>query len=776
MQSIRLAVAAILIIGYSSAFASNKAQVSLLSSVDAVNPGKPFEVGVRFEQEGEWHIYWQNSGDSGLAPNIHWKLPDGFTASDPRFPVPKAHVSPGDIITHILTGTPVLLVSVNPPATLTEQTVRLTADVRYLICNTNCIQETANVDLTLPVRGGAEVKPANEEVFKRAHRALPLKESKFVKVDPVTAPSSLTPGAKFSLRLGIEVAPKHHIQAHDPGNPSLIGANVFMERRPGVRFSRPVFPEGSPRKDKILGELREYVGPITVMVPSELDGDTQGQLNFAGILSYQACDDKGHCFPPEAVSFSLTSEVSAVAPTTSSASTPASPTSVPTAADVQAKSGIEGFLQQFGLVGLLAGCFLYGLFINATPCVLPLLSIKVLGFVRQAHSSPRRALTLGLSFGGGVMLFFVVLGLLAAAGTNILQFPEAVIGLGVVVMAMGLSMLGVFTLQPPSAAVNLEAHITQEGLPASFGKGALAPVLGFACTGPLLAGAFGWATQQPRETAIAAFLFMGLGMASPYMLLGARPTWLSFLPKPGPWMITFERIMGFLLLAMVIWLLHPLIIQIGAEGLEWTLVFLIFVGFACWILGQVRYDMSTARRWTLRTAAVGVVVLVGGVIYEGIFPLSEAVASAKAERDARAACANGEAHVNGNGIAWRPWSAAAVEETVRAGKLAFVDFTAAYCTVCKVNKAVAVNTPEVIERLKTLGVVAFQGDFSTSDDAIAAELKRHGRGGVPLNLIYPPGKPNAPIVLEPNLTKDYLLAKLDEAARLQSASAARANP
>jgi len=772
-----LNIVAVMLLGASPALAANKAEVSLLSSVDAVIPGKPFEVGVRFEQEGEWHIYWQNSGDSGQAPTFHWKLPEGFVAADPSYPVPRQHLSPGDIITNILLGSPVLLVTITPPASIAEESIKLEAEIRYLICERNCIQESANVELTLPVRAGGEAKPANEDVFKRARRALPHTESKYLKVTATTAPPAVSAGSKFELRLTVEIAKGHHIQAHNPAQPTLIGANAFIERRSGIHFSRPVFPEGTGRVDKVLGELREYGGAITVSVPGEIDGDQKGPVQLAGVLTYQACDDLGHCFPPEAVSFSMTAAVGADTATSAPVPTPIDGATAPVSAGASTKGGIEGFLKQYGLAGLLVACFLYGLFINATPCVLPLLSIKVLGFVRQAHESRRRTLGLGLSFGSGVMVFFVVLGLLAGAGTNILQFPEAVIGLGVVVMAMGLSMLGVFTLQPPSAAVSLESHITQEGMLASFGKGALAPVLGFACTGPLLAGAFGWATQQPPETAIAAFLFMGLGMASPYMLLGARPNWLSFLPKPGPWMVTFERIMGFLLLAMVIWLLHPLIIQIGAEGLEWTLVFLIFVGFACWILGQVRYDMTAERRWALRASAVGVVVVVGGLIYNGIFPLRKAVAAAKAERDAQAACANGESLNDGTHVAWRPWSASAVEETVRAGKLAFVDFTAAYCTICKVNKAVAINTPEFIERLKALDAVAFQGDFSTSDDAIADVLKKYKGGAiVPLDLIYPPGQPDSPIVLEANLTKDYLLAKLDEAASLKSASAAAVIP
>ena len=440
----------------------------------------------------------------------------------------------------------------------------------------------------------------------------------------------------------------------------------------------------------------------------------------------------------------------------------ASADAAPDAQDDQnnaASDGIEGFLARFGVAGLLAGCLLYGLFLNATPCVLPLLSIKVLGFVQQAHESRRRTLMLGLAFGAGVVLFFIVLGFVAAAGKNMLQYPAVVIGLAAVVMALALSMLGVYTLKAPDTAAKLEANLQREGMLSSFGKGALAPILGFACTGPLLAAAFGWATQQPPEIAIFAFLAAGLGMAAPYMLLGANPNWLSFIPKPGPWMITFERIMGFLLLGMVVWLLDPLVTQIGATGFEWTLAFLAVIAMGCWLLGKVDMTMPPSQRWRYRGGALALVSVSAVLVYGVIYPINEAVANQRAliigSYDGKGCWESG--------IPWRSWSEQEVEDTVRSGRTVFVDFTAAWCTVCKMNKKVAIDTPEARRKMQELGVIPFRGDFSTGDPDIAAVLKKHSRAGVPLNLIYPADKPGAPLVLQPNLSKSYLLGKFDEA-------------
>jgi thiol:disulfide interchange protein DsbD len=753
-----------------------KGEVTLVPSVSAVLPGQPFDVALHFRLAPGWHIYWQNSGDSGLPPDVRWTLPDGFTAGDLQYPIPKRNVAPGNIVTNVLEGEPILLVRITPPEVIGTERVALAADVRYVICKENCLRENTKLDLTFPVLApGDRTENVNDDLFRRARRALPKEKSKYLSITAAAEPKMLLPGRPFELSVNIHIKRGFHIQSHEPLNPNFIKCDVFLERMKGVLFENAVYPPPKFRRVKYLGKVSEYAGRITVRVPGKVDAEAPGSpTRLGGILKYQACNDKGTCFPPDALAFSVPiAGVRQGAVETAKTAGLAAATSPPvesadqTAAEDAERSGFEG---RFGLAGLLIACFLYGLFINATPCVLPLLSIKVLGFVQQAHESRSRTLALGLVFGVGVMLFFVVLGFLAAAGKNVLQYPLAVIGLVAVVMALALSMLGVFTLQAPRAATKVEASIGKEGLLSSFGKGALAPVLGFACTGPLLAGAFGWATQQPPYIAVFAFLCAGLGMASPYVLLGANPQWLSFLPKPGQWMITFERIMGFLLLGMAVWLLHPLITQIGAEGLEWTLGFLVATGAACWLVGKIDVTMSGSVRWKYRGVAIAIVVGAGVFIYGWIYPLGEAAARQKAIRLASYANANEVT----SGIPWRLWSKEAVEKAVRSGKTVFVDVTAAYCTNCKINKGAAIYRREAIEKIKELGVIPFQGDFSDGDETIFAELQKYNRPGPPLNLIYPPGELDKPIVMNTLFSLADLLRALDRAGPSRAASLSRA--
>jgi thiol:disulfide interchange protein len=280
---------------------------------------------------------------------------------------------------------------------------------------------------------------------------------------------------------------------------------------------------------------------------------------------------------------------------------------------IRALEDPEGYARRGGehhnlLLVLLAG-FLGGLILNVMPCVLPVISIKILSFVQQAGEDPGRVFRLGLAFCAGIMVWFWVFAGLSATGDLPWQYPQVVIGLGAVLFVFSLSLFGVFEIVLPGrAAGTLDALTAREGYTGAFLKGLLATLLGTACTAPFLAGAMAYALTQPAWIVFAVFTAAGLGMGSPYLVLSAKPAWLKFIPKPGRWMITFKQATGFVLLGTVVWLLWILADQLDGEGVVWTVAFLGFLSLAVWMLGRIRPTWRPGGRAIMWGASVAVAV------------------------------------------------------------------------------------------------------------------------------------------------------------------------
>ena len=713
-------------------------RAELLASVTAVSPGARFDLAVRVTLDEGWHVYWTNPGEAGLPTTVEMTVPDGFEAGPVRYPSPSVFVTPPDIVSYGYEREATLVIPVRAPEVIAGDRVVFSGAASWLQCKDACELGQVELTLTLPVaKGGEGVQPANETVFAEADRRLPLEPDAVagVAVEAMVSMDRVRPGDALVAAVIVTTHAVADLEvAQQQGRPM-----VFVDRVEGLMFGDPIASSPEPTADGVGRRL-------VVRVPVEADSELAGESTAVRGVIVLVVGGK-----TLGVSFGASVPVAA-----------AGDAVVATHAGVfgtVAPVGLPGWLERLGLAGLLVACGLYGLALNATPCVLPILSIKVVGFVQQAREGRGRAVGLGLAFGAGVVLLFVALGFLAAAGGNVLQYPAAVIALGAVVMALALSMLGVYTLSPPRVATDLDGKLGGgETVAASFSKGMLAPVLGFACTGPFMAGAFGWATQQPAFVAVLAFVAAGVGMALPYVVLSAVPGWHRLLPKPGPWMITFERIVAFLLLAMVIWLLHPLVVQIGATGLEWTLAFLVAVAGACWVLGKGSVSAEAVVRWKYRVVAAAIVVLAGVFVYGWAYPLDEAVARQKALRKQGGAAVTWD-----DGIPWRMWSADAVSQAVSDGKVALVDVTAAYCSICKSNKKLVLETEEVRTAMRRLDVMPFEADFTFGDDQIAALLHRYGRAGPPLYLVYAPGKPNQPTVLPVTLSKNVVIGALTAA-------------
>lgn len=426
---------------------------------------------------------------------------------------------------------------------------------------------------------------------------------------------------------------------------------------------------------------------------------------------------------------------------------------------------VEGASQQpTSLAAYLVLAFIGGFILNFMPCVLPVISIKVLGFVQQAGEGSKRVFTLGLVFTAGILSSFLALALLVLllkqTGQQVgwgfqFQHPVFVIVMAVIVQLFALSLFGLFYISPPAVQGSIDKAASKEGMIGTFFKGVLATTLSTPCTAPFLGTAIGFAFTESWWIVITIFMVVGLGMAFPYLVLTAKPGWMRFIPKPGVWMEKFKESLGFLLLATVIWLLRVLGAQVGFEQALWVAAFLVVLSFAVWCIGRYTDLTSTNNRkysvWSIAIAIVGVgyYFCIGTVPGLGLPALERPLANSGQR-------SSGE-------IDWKPFTIDALEKQLSDGKTVFLDFTAEWCLTCKVNEQAVIDTKPVVEKMKLLNVITMKADWTRQDPQISELLHKFGRSGVPLYVIFPAGRPTEPIVLPEVITAQIVLDALDRA-------------
>jgi thiol:disulfide interchange protein DsbD len=407
--------------------------------------------------------------------------------------------------------------------------------------------------------------------------------------------------------------------------------------------------------------------------------------------------------------------------------------------------------------------FIGGLILNIMPCVLPVIALKILGFVSESRSNPRHVRKLGLFYALGVLVSFLALAAIVnsikiaghRAGWG-MQFgsPVFIVCLTTLVTLVALNLFGVFEITPGGRALDAAGRLASKHGPAgAFFNGVLAATLATPCTAPFLSVALGFAFAQEASVIVLVFLFVGLGLAAPYVLLSCNPAWLKFLPKPGAWMEKFKVAMGFPMLATTVWLFNVASSSYGKNVL-WLGVFLVVVAFAAWIFGEF---VQRGRSRKTAAAIIALLLLIGGYAF-----------ALEKELDWRSPVlesATGSIQNPVGGIDWQPWSPEAVAQARAAGKPVLVDFTADWCLTCQVNKKLAIEIPSVRAKLKEINAVALVGDYTHFPDAITAELSRYNDAGVPLVLVFPK-EPDAPAIVLPQiLTPGIVLNALNRAAQ-----------
>ena len=412
-----------------------------------------------------------------------------------------------------------------------------------------------------------------------------------------------------------------------------------------------------------------------------------------------------------------------------------------------------------GILGFLFLGFLGGIILNLMPCVLPVISLKIFGFIQHAGQSRRRILHSGIAFAGGIFIWFIGLALLLialrSAGHQItwggFQFtnPYFVLVLSVIVLVFALNLFGVFEIALPQRVTRgLLGWTGLAGDAGSFTQGLFATVLATPCTAPFLGTALGFAFAQPAAIILSIFLAIAAGMSAPYLALCVHPAWLRLLPKPGRWMLHVKQFMGFLLLATLLFLLYVLGAKRGLEGAIWASCFLLVIGVACWMQGAfILPTASVTKRAVVRVLMLALVLASAFYFIGGKF------------QSANVPSAN--VRLQGD---WQAFTPERLQLELEQGHSVFVDFTAAWCITCKFNESTVLESSAVRDAFQRHGIVKLKADWTNGDPVITKLLQQFGRPGVPLYVLYP-GKSEEPIVFPELLTKSIVLEKLESASR-----------
>jgi thiol:disulfide interchange protein DsbD len=688
----------------------------LLSDAASIRPGMTFTVGVVLTMDKGWHTYWKNPGDAGIATDIQWRLPDGLSAGQIQWPVPQKKIDPGDVLFFGYSGETMLLVPISVAATARlSSSVTIKADGSWLECEAVCIPGEGSASLTLPVLA-SDPEPANVAMFARYRALLPRPPADF----PDLAIATETSPASVSLRVR-----------------SVSG---------WAKGGEPDFyPE--PMADATPGRTTVSVRGDSAVLSIPFTAGARPPASMEGVLIYSP---RGGERRAVALTIPL------------AASTPLKPFTERSFTPVET-SGEQislGLYLLFALIG--------GLLLNIMPCVLPVIALKVFGMVKMAGDQPRRIKRLGWMFSLGILSSFLALAstviILKLAGQQVgwgfqFQEPIFVIIMGAVVFAFGLSLFGVFEIQLPGAAVTGVSNVINKqgsggGYAASFLEGVFATILATPCTAPFLGTALGFAFAQPWWLVLLIFSVVAAGMAIPYLLLTAKPAWMRFLPKPGAWMETAKQFMGFLMMGTLLWLLYIFGKQLGMEAVIGAGAFLLTVGVAAWLIGRFATISAKRRTYWLAWAGALAVTVLGFRLF--LTPVLQA-------QEVLAGPSPAGSSTSQEGIAWRPFTTATVEELLQQHRTVFIDFTAEWCLTCKVNEKTVLADHEVIGRFTSLGIVAVKADWTNRNPEITRLLAQFGRSGVPLYVIFPAASPDRPIVLPEVITKGIVLEAIERA-------------
>jgi thiol:disulfide interchange protein len=684
--------------------------------------GKPFYVALHLHMDPGWHTYWINPGDAGLATTIKWTLPSGWKAGPIQWPTPEDH-SMGPLTTYGYGGDVYLLTTITPASDAGATPETIHAHATWLVCQEACIPGKG--DLTLTWKPGNPT-PQETAFFQSAQARVPV------------------PNAMWNITASYASNALDLIIKDKTSQSKLPGDVRFFPEQPNV-LANDDKSQGAPTGTATDGFHLAIQLVQNGEKPDQLSGvlvsdqPLQGDAKAVYVASFPVGSETAApaaasplvtTNAPSAASLNGFSMKLSTAPQTTAVVIGSNPPA-PAAANAPTLAAVLGF------------AFLGGLVLNLMPCVLPVLSLKVFSLIRHAGDHSGSAWKQGAAFTAGVVIsFWVLAGLLIvleSAGQPLgwgfqMQSPGFVLALTFLFFLLGLNLFGVFELGTSLVGLDAKATSHLAGLPSSFANGALAVLAATPCTAPFMGSAVGFAAGQSAFISLLVFTVLALGMAAPYLALTVFPGALRLVPKPGAWMEALRQFMGFLLMGTVIFLVYVFGALVGTDDVPMLLGTLLLAALAAWIFGRGTGPVhATATRFLSTLAAL---LLLGAAVAEGARLTHDLP-------DTTTSTASG---------GWQTYSPAAVQQALKTGHPAFVDFTAAWCLSCKVNEKVALDINSTKKLFAKKHVALFRGDWTHSDPQITKTLREFNRDGVPLYLVYAPGNPTAPQVLPEVLT------------------------
>lgn len=661
------------------------AAARLITAVEAAGSAGQIDAALQIRLAPGWHAYWRSPGDAGFPPSINWSGSQNVKSAQLFWPAPKRFILDG-LITQGYENAVVFPIAV--ALNQSDQPVRLQARVHYAACKDICVPYTAN--FTLPLPAGVAMPGPEAPLIAAAWNTVPATPAEAglnvssVVISNVDNPS---PGPVLSVVMAT-------------GSNPFLHPDIFIEGLPG---STP----GSP----------------TISLDPE---------NHRAILSVFLKDRRAAPIADKSLQFTLEGGIQ---PVTFTATPVLGP--LPGRANGQDNAGII-------LIALLGG-----LILNIMPCVLPVLSLKLFGLI-SATGTQRQQFRLNLlATAAGVMFSFLIIAvlliLLKTAGAAIgwgIQFQQPwFLGAMVVLTALFAANLWDWLPIGTPGFAGQAAAIGASGHPriVSFFTGALATILATSCSVPFVGTAVGFALARDSITILGIFMALGLGMALPYLAIAAAPKLVSFLPKPGAWMIKLRIALGFALLGTAIWLVTIIaaVVSFPAAIIS-SIILLSFMAILF-----VRYRTGFALRLRRRIwSGFALILAVAGIMMPGML---HQTAVRSAYKDVASVSA------------FQPFDQSRINGLVAQNKLVFVDITAAWCLVCKVNALTVLDRDPVAAQLRAANVVAMRADWTRPSPVITAYLESFHRYGVPLDVIYGPGAPSGillPSLLTPGAVTD----------------------